>query len=437
METQAQEFIMTLKKLSKEYKFKTSIPIRLSAELFEINTYGLLMIKLQEDPTCVSLYKLHNLKNKIIDSLEKIEYPFSLDIDIISTEKILEKYGIYIKKGIRHHEDEFIGKAKINFEEDETSVTKVKFTNPKEIGAESQNYKLIIDQGFAKLEPKHDEETHNFHSNLKVVDFINTLIDEKISTYDPTDVLTIAASIRNVKEKLRKRQTEENILNSQFALHYENHDATGLFNIIETADDSKVELGLMLNRIKTHTDLPFTLIGRIIDKDIHSPYVNMNNCIVEEKLSNKSLNEIKKDIEIIIESFLADTELTLDDVRSAYLNLDHLVETRYYTSYNRFYLFSDDKLIAQINFNPRKIGIPVVIERSQNKIQENIERFLYETHGNGYHFLSERLKDNESTQSALEFFNNLNVSFTKSTTKPLSNDNVLDDSGFLPTPKEY
>lgn len=437
METQAQEFIMTLKKLSKEYKFKTSIPIRLSAELFEINTYGLLMIKLQEDPTCVSLYKLHNLKNKIIDSLEKIEYPFSLDIDIISTEKILEKYGIYIKKGIRHHEDEFIGKAKINFEEDETSVTKVKFTNPKEIGAERQNYKLIIDQGFAKLEARHDEETHNFHSNLKVVDFINTLIDEKISTYDPTDVLTIAASIRNLKEKLRKRQTEENIVNSQFALHYENHDATGLFNIIETADDSKVELGLMLNRIKTHTDLPFTLIGRIIDKDIHSPYVNMNNCIVEEKLSDKSLNVVKKDIEIIVKSFLADTGLTLDDVRSAYLNLDHLVETRYYTSYNRFYLFSDDKLIAQINFNPRKIGIPVVIERSQNKIQENIERFLYETHGNGYHFLSERLKDDESTQSALEFFNNLNVGFTKSTTKPLSKDNVSDDSGFSPTPKEY
>ncbi len=413
METKVQEFIMTLKKLSKEYKFKTSIPIRLSAELFEINTYGLLMIKLQEDPTCVSLYKLHNLKNKIIDSLEKIEYPFSLDIDIISTEKILEKYGIYIKKGIRHHEDEFIGKAKLNFEEDETSVTKVKFTNPKEIGAESQNYKLIIDQGFAKLEPKHDEETHNFHSNLKVVDFVNTLIDEKIGTYDPTDVLTIAASIRNVKEKLRKRQTEENIVNSQFALHYENHDATGLFNIIETTDESKVELGFMLNRIKTHTDLPLTLVGRIIDKGMYSPYVRMNDCIIEEKLSDKSLNEIKKDIEIIIESFLADTELTLDDVRSAYLNLDHLVETRYYTSYNRFYLFSDNKLIAQINFSPRKIGIPIMIERVQNKIQENIERFLYETHGNGYHFLTERINDNESTN------------------------NILLDSGFLPTPKKY
>ena len=413
METKVQDLIMTLKKLSKEYKFKTSITIRLSAELFEINTYGLLMIKLQEDPTFVSLYKLHNLKNKIIDLLEKIEYPFSLDIDIISTEKILEKYGIYIKKGIRHHEDEFIGKAKLNFEEDETSVTKVKFTNPKEIGAESQNYKLIIDQGFAKLEPKHDEETHNFHSNLKVVDFVNTLIDEKIGTYDPTDVLTIAASIRNVKEKLRKRQTEENIVNSQFALHYENHDATGLFNIIETTDDSKVELGFMLNRIKTHTDLPLTLVGRIIDKGMYSPYVRMNDCIIEEKLSDKSLNEIKKDIEIIIESFLADTELTLDDVRSAYLNLDHLVETRYYTSYNKFYLFSDNKLIAQINFSPRKIGIPIMIERVQNKIQENIERFLYETHGNGYHFLTERINDNESTN------------------------NILLDSGFLPTPKKY
>lgn len=434
METKVQDLIIALKKLSKEYKFKTDISVRLSSELFKLDTFGLLIIELQEDPTFVSLYRAHDLKSKIMDLLEKLEYPDSLDIKIESTEDILEKYGIYIEHGIKYLEDTYI---KYNYEEEESDIIEVKFTNPKQTGTKYQKYELIIDQGFAKLEARHDEETHNFHSNLKVVDFINTLIDEKISTYDPTDVLTIAASIRNVKEKLRKRQTEENILNSQFALHYENHDATGLFNIIETADDSKVELGLMLNRIKTHTDLPFTLIGRIIDKDIHSPYVNMNNCIVEEKLSNKSLNEIKKDIEIIIESFLADTELTLDDVRSAYLNLDHLVETRYYTSYNRFYLFSDNKLIAQINFNPRKIGIPVVIERSQNKIQENIERFLYETHGNGYHFLSERLKDNESTQSALEFFNNLNVSFTKSTTKPLSNDNVLDDSGFLPTPKEY
>lgn len=413
METKAQELITALKKLSKEYKFKTIIPIKLSAELFEINTYGLLMIELQEDPTFVSLYKLHDLKSKIMDALEKVEYPFSLDIDIISTEKILEKYGIYIEKGIRHHEDEFVGKAKLNFEEDKTNVTKVKFTNPKQNGTKYQKYELIIDQGFAKLEARHDEETHNFHSNLKVVDFINTLIDEKIGTYDPTDVLTIAASIRNVKEKLRKRQTEENIVNSQFALHYENHDATGLFNIIETTDDSKVELGFMLNRIKTHTDLPLTLVGRIIDKGMYSPYVRMNDCIIEEKLSDKSLNEIKKDIEIIIESFLADTELTLDDVRSAYLNLDHLVETRYYTSYNRFYLFSNNKLIAQINFSPRKIGIPIIIERVQNKIQENIERFLYETHGNGYHFLTERINDNESTN------------------------NILLDSGFLPTLKKY
>lgn len=434
METKVQDLIIALKKLSKEYKFKTDISVRLSSELFKLDTFGLLIIELQEDPTFVSLYRAHDLKSKIMDLLEKLEYPDSLDIKIKSTEDILEKYGIYIEHGIKYLEDTYI---KYNYEEEEPDIIEVKFTNPKQNGTKYQKYELIIDQGFAKLEARHDEETHNFHSNLKVVDFVNTLIDEKISTYDPTDVLTIAASIRNVKEKLRKRQNEENIVNSQFTLHYENHDATGLFNVIETADDSKVELGLMLNRIKTHTDLPFTLIGRIIDKDIHSPYVNMNNCIVEEKLSDKSLNVVKKDIEIIVESFLADTGLTLDDVRSAYLNLDHLVETRYYTSYNRFYLFSDDKLIAQINFNPRKIGIPVVIERSQNKIQENIERFLYETHGNGYHFLSERLKDDESTQSALEFFNNLNVGFTKSTTKPLSKDNVSDDSGFLPTPKEY
>lgn len=378
METKVQNLIIALKKLSKEYKFKTDISVRLSSELFKLDTFGLLIIELQEDPTFVSLYRAHDLKSKIMDLLEKLEYPDSLDIKIKSTEDILEKYGIYIEHGIKYLEDTYI---KYNYEEEEPDIIEVKFTNPKQNSTKYQKYELIIDQGFAKLEARHDEETHNFHSNLKVVDFVNTLIDEKISTYDPTDVLTLAASIRNVKEKLRKQQNEENIVNSQFALHYENHDATGLFNIIETADDSKVELGLMLNRIKTHTDLPFTLIGRIINKDIHSPYVNMNNCIVEEKLSNKSLNEIKKDIEIIIESFLADTELTLDDVRSAYLNLDHLVETRYYTSYNRFYLFSDDKLIAQINFSPRKIGIPVVIESSQNKIQENIERFLYETHG--------------------------------------------------------
>ena len=73
-----------------------------------------------------------------------------------------------------------------------------------------------------------------------------------------------------------------------------------------------------------------------------------------------------------------------------------------------------------------------MIERAQYKIQENIERFLYETHGEGYHILSERLKDDESTESTLEFFNNLNVDFTKNTTKPLSKDNDLP-----PVPKKY
>lgn len=395
METKAQEFITALKKLSKEYKFKTEISIRLSSELFKLNTFGLLIIELQEDPTFISLYRAHELKSKIINILEKISFPHSLNIKIISTEDVLEKYGIYIAQEIKHLEDEY---TEFTYEE---NFTEIKFTNSKETDNKLQNYELIINQGFAKLEPKHDEETHNFHSNLKVVDFVNTFVDEKISTYDPTDVLTIAASIRNIKEKLYKRQTEENIVNSQFALHYENHDATGLFNIIETADDSKVELELMLNRIKTHTDLPFTLIGQIVDKGMYSPYVRMRDCVVEEKLSDKSLNVVKKDIEIIVESFLADTGLTLDDIRSAYLNLDHLVETRHHTSYNKFYLFSDDKLIAQINFNPRKIGIPVVIERSQNKIQENIKRFLYETHGNGYHFLAEPLNATETPQSTV------------------------------------
>ena len=408
METKVQELIIALKKLSKEYKFKTSIPIKLSAELFKINTYGLLTIELQEDPTFVSLCRLYELKSKIINTLEKVEYPHSLDIDIISTESILEKYGIYIERGIRHHEDEFLGNVKFHFEEGETDVVEVKFTNPKQNSTKYQKYELIIDQGFAKLEARHDEETHNFHSNLKVVDFVNTLIDEKISTYDPTDVLTIAASIRNFKEKLRKRQNEENIINSQFALHYENHDATGLFNIIDTADNSKVELGLTLNRLKTHTDLPFHLVGRIVNKDIHSPYINMKDCIVEEKLNNKSLYDLKKDVEPIIESFLANTELTLNNVTSAYLNLDCLAKTRCHVDYNKVYLFSDDKLVAQINFNPREIGIPVVIEREQYKIQKNIEHFLYETHGDGYHILVERI-----------------------------NDNYLPDNSFLPRPKEY
>ena len=222
-------------------------------------------------------------------------------------------------------------------------------------------------------------------------------------------MLTIAASIRNVKEKLHELQSKEDIISSQFALHYENHDATGLYNIIETRDNSKVELGLTLNRLKTYTDLPFTLIGRIIDKSIYSPYVRMNDCIVEEKLNDKSLNDVKKDIETILESFLTDTDLTVDDVTSAYINLDHLVETRCHVSYNKFYMFSGDELIAQINFNPRKIGIPVVIERSQHKIQENFERFLYETHGNEYHI----------------------------TTRPLSRNNMSPDNEFLPVPKKY
>ena len=432
METKAQELIIGLKKLPKEYKFNTNIPIRLSSDSFKLNTCELLVIELQEDPTRITLIKAYELKNKIMNLLEELEYPHRLSVNIISTEDVLDKYEINIGKGIQYICDTFLGNVKFYFEEGETDIIEVKFTNEKRIDTKLQNYELVINKGFAKLETRHDKETHNLHSNLKVVDFVNTLIDEKISTYDPTNVLTIAASIRNFKEKQRELQSKESIISSQFALHYENHDAIGLFNIIETKDNSKVELGLTLNRLKTHTDLPFHLVGRIIDKDIHNPYVRMKDCIVEERLNNKSLYDLKKDVEPIIESFLADTDLTISDVTSAYLNLDCLMKTRCHVDYNKLYLFSDDKLIAQINFNPREIGIPVVIERTQYKIQENIERFLYETHGDGYHILSERLKDDESTQSALEFFNDLNVDFTKSVTKPLSKDNNLP-----PVPKEY
>lgn len=399
METKAQELITGLKKLSKEYKFKTDISVRLSSESFKLDTFGLLIIELQEDPTHITLIKAYELKTKIMDLLEKVSYPHSLDIKIESTEDVLGKYEIYIGKGIKYLEDRFLSDVEMNFKENETDFTEVKFTNTKRVDTKPQKYELIINKGFAKLETRHDKETHNFHSNLKVVDFVNTLIDERISTYDPTDVLTIAASIHNFKEKQRELQRKENIVSSQFALHYENHDAIGLFNIIETRDNSKVELGLTLNRLKTHTDLPFHLVGRIIDKGIHSPYVRMKDCIVEEKLNNKSLYELKKDVEPIIESFLANTDLTVNNVTSAYLNLDCLMKTRCHVDYNKLYLFSDDKLITQINFNPREIGIPVVIERAQYKIQENIERFLYETHGDGYHILTEESNFNETFQS--------------------------------------
>lgn len=405
MENKIQDLITGLKKLSKEYKFKTDISVRLSSESFKLDTFGLLMIELQEDPTRVTLIKAYELKTKIMELLEKVSYLHSLDIKIESTEDVLEKYGIYIEKGIKYLEDVYVN---YDYEEEEEITEEVKFTNEKRINTKYQKYELIINKGLAKLEARHDEETNNFHSNLKVVDFINTLVDEKISTYDPTDVLTIAASIRNFKEKQRELQSKENIVSSQFALHYENHDAIGLFNIIETKDNSKVELGLTLNRLKTHTDLPFHLVGRIIDKGIHSPYVRMENCIVEEKLNNKSLYDLKKDVEPIIESFLADTDLTVGNVTSAYLNLDCLMKTRCHVDYNKLYLFSDDKLIAQINFNPREIGIPVVIERTQYKIQENIERFLYETHGDGYHILAGGIDPDEAR-----------------------------DFGFLPAPKKY
>ena len=57
METKAQELIIGLKKLSKEYKFNTNIPIRLSSDSFKLNTCELLVIELQEDPTRITLIK--------------------------------------------------------------------------------------------------------------------------------------------------------------------------------------------------------------------------------------------------------------------------------------------------------------------------------------------------------------------------------------------
>lgn len=59
MEKKVQEFIMHLKKLSKEYKFKTDISVRLSSDSFKLDTFGLLIIELQEDPTHITLIRAH------------------------------------------------------------------------------------------------------------------------------------------------------------------------------------------------------------------------------------------------------------------------------------------------------------------------------------------------------------------------------------------
>ena len=104
MENKVQELITELKKLSKEYKFKTDISVRLSSEVFKLDTFGLLIIELQDDPTHITLIKAYELKTKIMDLLDKLEYPHSLDIKIESTEDVLEKYGIYIGKEIKFSE---------------------------------------------------------------------------------------------------------------------------------------------------------------------------------------------------------------------------------------------------------------------------------------------------------------------------------------------
>lgn len=71
------------------------------------------------------------MKTKIMDLLEKVSYPHSLDIKIESTEDVLEKYGIYIGKGIKYLEDRFLSDFEMNFKENKTDFTELKFTNPK------------------------------------------------------------------------------------------------------------------------------------------------------------------------------------------------------------------------------------------------------------------------------------------------------------------
>lgn len=390
-------FITGLKELSKKYNFIGFFDIELSSTSFKPRSYYTeFYIDIDgEDFTATSIF---NLRSDIRELLSKTKYPANLEY----------AFTISVDAGTNYYlfEDSY-EPLKVNRQSNNIKFTSsIKETN-------SQYYTLSIDKGDIKLEKDHDDSEEYFKFNPELIDFLNSFIDNKIpKTIIPTSK-EIQKDIRILRENLKDYVENDLITLLDFGFHY-NNGQNGIYTSFEYYVYSEDHYIKELHKRTFTSNLPSYALFREVD---------MLNCTEKpldytktRAFTTSEVSDNKGYFKKVIESFIQDTEIEFNNIKSVYINLNMLDYGSMYDAGNTLKIISDDKLLAQIEF----VNAEDLSPKDFDRLNANIHKFLYETHAEGYSILATELEDDDSEFGGIPYLGFTLIRFIQEIGEPLS-----------------
>ena len=373
-------FLTGLKALSEKYNFDGFLDVEVSPSLFKVHSYytEFYIHTDAEDFTALMICKL---LDEMRELLTKTKYPVNLEYAFSVSSKEGTIYNLF---------DDSYEPVREN-----RQPNNVKF--PCDYKKEEQCYTLSLDRGKITLKKDHSDKEEYFKENPEIIDFLNLFIDNKIpKTVSPT-VKEVIKDIRKIRENI-KDYISDNLVNPlNFGLHYNNNELTGVYSLFEyyvCKEDYYID---RLNKLEFTSDLPAYALFRKVDM-ANLTEIPMEYTKTRPFTTSKVTND-KQYFEKVIESLIQNTDIKLDNIKSLYINLDMLDYGSMDVQNGTFKITASNKLLAQVEFmDYDKISQPDFF-----KLKENIHKFLYETHGEGYSILVTELEDDDSEYGGISY----------------------------------
>lgn len=398
-------FLTGLKALSEKYNFDGFLDVELSPSSFKLHSYytEFYIHTDAEDFTALMICKLLDDMREL---LTKTKYPVNLEyaFSISSSEGTI--YNLF---------DDSYEPIKEN-----RQSNKIEF--PYDHEKEEQCYTLSLDRGKLTLKKDHSDKEGYFKENPEIIDFLNSFIDNKIpKTVSPT-VTEIIKDIREIRENI-KNYISDNLVNPlNFGFHYNNNELTGVYSLFEyyvCKDDYYID---RLNKLKFISDLPAYALFRKVDM-ANFTEIPMEYTKTRPFTTSKITND-KQYFEKVIESLIQNADIKLDNIKSLYINLDMLDYGSMDVQNGTFKITASNKLLAQVEF----VDYDKVSQPNFFRLKENIHKFLYETHSDGYSILVTKLEDDDSEYGGISYPGYTLLEFIQETGESL---NIINDKDKL------
>lgn len=398
-------FLTGLKELSEKYNFDGFLDVEVSSSSFKVHSYytEFYIHTDAEDFTALMICKLLDDMREL---LTKTKYPVNLEYAFSISSNGGTIYNLF---------DDSYEPIRAN-----RQSNKVKFPCGHE--KEEQCYTLSLDRGKITLKKDHSGKEEYFKENPEIIDFLNSFIDNKIPKTVSPNVKEIVKDIRKIRENIKDYISCNLVSPLNFGLHYNNNELTGVYSLFEyyvCKDDYYID---RLNKLKFTSDLPAYALFREVDM-ANFTEIPMEYTKTRPFTTSKVTND-KQYFEKVIESLIQNTDIKLDNIKSLYINLDMLDYGSMDVQNGTFKITASNKLLAQVEF----VDYDKVSQPNFFRLKENIHKFLYETHSDGYSILVTKLEDDDSEYGGISYPGYTLLEFIQETGESL---NIINDKDKL------